>query len=165
MGKFGLSASEIGSRIGASATEANRLLRDQGFLRGKPGAYGLTSKGEDFGVQRPHDNGYGGSALREWETTHFDPSIMDVLDSSPEMLAKVRSEITADRQVQKAARQKAQAEADKNFLAFQAKKERETAPSQDETDWRKALILAAGSLAVRVTASGVRKGFARYKGK
>lgn len=163
MGKFGLSASEIGSRIGATAVEVNRLLREQGFLRGQPGAYGLTAKGEAYGVQRFHDNGYGGSALRQWDTTHFDPSILDVLDSSAEMLAKVRSDISADKQAQKAARKNAQAEAEKNFLAFQAKKGSEAAQSHNRPDWRNELLLAASNVAARITASGVRKGIEWYK--
>jgi hypothetical protein len=145
--------------------EVNRLLRDQGFLRGQPGAYSLTSKGEAFGVQRSHDNGYGGSALRAWETTHFDPSIIDVLDSSPEMLSKVRADINADKQAQKAARKIAQAEADENFLAFQANKESEGAQTRDQPDWRKVLFLAASGLAVSVTTAGVRKGVGWYNRK
>lgn len=161
MGKFGLSATEIGSRIGASPLEVNRLLKDQGFLYGEPGAYGLTPKGEEFGVQRSHDNGYGGYAARSWETTHFDPSITDVIDASPEKLAKVRSDISADKQAQKEARKVAQAEAEANFHAFEAKKR--AAETQEEIDPQKVLLLAAGALALGLTTKGVQKCVGWYK--
>ena len=163
MGKFGLSATDIGLRIGATAVEVNRLLKDQGFLSGEPSAYGLTSKGEEFGVQRSHDNGYGGYALRSWETTHFDPSITDVLDSTPEKLAQVRVDISAHKQAQKAARKIAQAESEANFQAFQANKE--AAELQYEIDPRKVWLVVAGVLVAAGTTYAVHKGVRWYKRK
>lgn len=161
--KLGLSVTDIGSQIGATAVEVNRLLKDQGFLYGEPGAYGLTSKGEEFGVQRSHDNGYGGSAFRSWETTHFDPSITDVLDSTPEKLAKVRVDISARKQAQKAARKIAQAESEANFQVFQANKE--AAELQYEIDWRKVWLVVAGVLVAAGTTYAVYKGVRWYKRK
>jgi hypothetical protein len=163
VGKFGLSAAQIGSLIGATAMEVNRLLKNQGFLYGEPGAYGLTPKGEEFGVQRPHDNGYGGAAARSWETTHFDPRITDVLDASPEKLEKVRADISAVRQAQKAARKIAQAEAEANFQAFQAAKE--AADTQYEIDLQKVLLVGAGLAAAVGTTIGVSKAVGWYKHK
>lgn len=162
MGKFGLSATEIGSRIGATAVEVNRLLKDQGFLYGEPGAYGLTSKGEEFGVQRSHDNGQHGLLYHvSYETTHFDPSITDVLDSSPEKLAEVRAGISADRQAQRAARKSAQEEEEANFQASRADKE--AVETQYDVDPTKVLILAVGLLTAIGTAIGVTKSVEWYK--
>ncbi|CAN7573889.1 hypothetical protein LJR078_004327 [Arthrobacter sp. LjRoot78] len=142
--------------------EVNRLLKDQGILYGEPGAYGLTSKGEEFGVQRYHDNGYGGFAHVSYETTHFDPSITDVLDSSPEKLAKVRADISADRQAQRAARKSAEAEADANFRASEADKE--TAEAENDID-PKVWLMVGGTLVAIITFIGVKKGIDLYKRK
>lgn len=161
MGKYGLSAAEIGKQIGANALEVNRLLRDQGFLYGKPGAYGLTPKGEEFGFHRSHDNGYGGVAHVSYETTHFDPSITDVLDSSPEKLAKARADVSAARQAQSAARKAERAEASANFLAAQAEKQK--GEPQYEIDPHKVLLLAAIAAAAAGGAYGLRKGAEWYK--
>lgn len=161
MGKYGLSAAEIGRQIGANALEVNRLLKDQGFLYGKPGAYGLTPKGEEFGVQRDHDNGYGGAAYRDWPTTHFDPSIVDVLDTSPEQLAKARADVSAARQAQSAARKAAQAEAEAEFLASQAEKQK--GEPQYELDPQKVLLVVAGAAVIAGAAIGVRKGAEWYR--
>lgn len=163
MGKLGLSATEIGSQIGASAMEVNRLLKDQGFLRGEPGAYGLTPKGEEFAVQRDHDNGYGGLAYRSWTFTHFDPSITNVLDAAPEKLAKVRADIAADKEARKLADKIAQDEAEANFLAAQA--EKKAAATQYEIDPQKVILLVGITLVAVASAIGVREGIKWYKRK
>ncbi len=155
VGKLGLSATEIGFQIGASAMEVNYLLKDQGFFYGEPGAYDLTSKGEKFGVQRSHDNGYGGSTRRSWETSHFDPSITDVLDSAPEKLAKARADVSADRQAQKPTRMVAQVEADANFRESEANKK--AGETQGEIDLLKVLLVVASGLAMCVITVGARK--------
>lgn len=46
----GISARSIGDQIGATSMEVNYLLKDQGFLYGKPGAYFLTPKGDPEGI-------------------------------------------------------------------------------------------------------------------
>lgn len=156
MGKFGLSATEIGRSIGASREEVNRLLRDQGFLEGKPSAWSLTTKGEEYGIHRDHDNGYGGFAHRNWYTTHFDPSVVEVIDSSPEQIAKARAEIAADRQAQRAARAAEQAEAEARYLEEEAERARAAAP--DEIDLKKLAIVAGSILAAIGVGTLVYKG-------
>lgn len=156
MGKLGLSATEIGLRIGANAMEVNRLLKDQGFLYGIPSAYGLTTKGDEFGVQRSHDNGHHGSYNVSWDSTHFDPRILETLESSPEKLAKVREDIAADKQEQKAARKIAQEEAEAHFQAFQS--DQEAAEAQYEIDPQKVLLVAVGVAVVVGASIGVHKG-------
>lgn len=161
MGKFDLSATRIGAQIGASSTEVNRLLKDQGFLSGKPGAYGLTSKGEEYGSQRDYDNGYSGTYHVAYPTTLFDPSIIGVIDSSPEMLAKVRAHIRADRQTQQAEKMAAQAEYEANYQASQAA--REKAKGQHEHDELTEWLIAGGVVALIGTVIGVKKGIEWYK--
>lgn len=165
MGKLGLSATEIGVRIGATAIETNLLLRNQGFFRGGPGAYALTPMGARFGVETNHDNGYGGVARREWGITHFNPNILEVLDSTVEELTKVRIELAARKQDLKAAKiiAEAAAAAAAHFEAFQAKNQ--ASEFQHEIDPRKALVVAAGALVITGTAIGVYKGIRWYKRK
>lgn len=163
MGKFGVSATDIGLRLLASGEEVNRLLKEQGFLEGAPGAYGLTSKGEKFGAERSHDNGYGGVAARNWSTTHYDPSIIDALDSSPEDVQRVRAEISAEKKAKREARKIEQDEAAAKF--YEDRAEKDSAEAEQEIDLQKVLLVTAG-LAGAVGASvGIYKGIERYKRK
>jgi hypothetical protein len=158
-----ISARGIGKLIGATAEEVNYLLKDQGFLYGEPGAYGLTPKGKEFGVQQVHDNGYGGFAYKDWETTHFAPGITKVLDSAPERLTKVRGDILARKQELRAARKVAQAEAEAHFQAFQANKE--AAEAEYEIDPQKVWLVIAGIALIVAASYGAYKGVQWYKRK
>ena len=151
-----ISARGIGDQIGATSVEVNRLLKDQGILYGKPGGYGLTPKGEKFGIQQAHDNGYGGYAHRSWETTHFDPSITGALDSSPDRLAKVREDIVTHRHALSAARKVAQAEAEANFHVYQASKE--PAKTEPGIDPQTVFLVIAGIVVMAVAGYVVYKG-------
>lgn len=136
--------------------EVNRLLKDQGFLYGEPGAYYLTPKGDKFGTQQINDNGYGGYAYRSWPTTHFDPGITEVLDSSPDRLAKVREDILARRQALSAARKVEQAKGEAFFQAFQASLEADKV--EREIDPQKVWFIIAGIAVVVGAGYGVYKG-------
>lgn len=83
-----MSASQLGALVGVTPQVLNRLFQDQDILVGGPGAYALSPKGTEFGIQVHHDNGYGGVAYRAWETTHFDPAVMQVIDTSPKGLRR-----------------------------------------------------------------------------
>ncbi|MCR1162317.1 hypothetical protein NEK97_12675 [Paenarthrobacter sp. UW852] len=161
MGSLGLSATEIGAEVGATPEEINRLLLDQGFYYGRPGAYGLTSKGKTFGVQRHHDNGYGGVAYRSWETTRFDPTILEALDVSAEKLTKVRTDIADDRRTRRDARNAARVEADANYRAGHAEDAEDEA--RPEIDWGKILLGAALFGGVIAASISVKKGIDLYK--
>ena len=141
--------------------EVNQLLLSQEFLRGEPGAYGLTSKGAQFGFEREHWNGYGGSAHRSWETTHYDPAIVEALDLAPENLVRVRETIATRKQAQIAAGRLAQAEAEKNFKTFMATKE--AAEPDNGIDPVKVLIVVAGVVVVAAAGYGIYKGVRRVK--
>ena len=113
-------------------------------------------RSSEFGVQQDHDNGYGGYALRSWSTTHFDPSITEVLDSSPDSLAKVREDILARKQALSAARKVGQAEAEASFQAFQASMEADKV--EHEIDPQKVLLIIASIMVIAGTSYGVYKG-------
>ncbi|GAA1764413.1 hypothetical protein GCM10009712_11120 [Pseudarthrobacter sulfonivorans] len=159
----GLSARGIGKQIGATAVEVNCLLKNQGFLYGEPGAYGLTPKGKEFGVQQVHDNGYGGFTHRFWETTHFAPNITEVLDSAPERLAEVREDILVRKEALSAARKVAQAQAEAHFQAFQ--KSKEAAMVEHEIDPQKVWLVIAGIVVIVGASYGAYKGVQWYRRK
>lgn len=70
------SARQLGVMIGLNAQEVNKLLKQKGFLAGKPGAYTVTSKGQKYSELRQKDNGYGGYAARSWEFVMWDEAIL-----------------------------------------------------------------------------------------
>lgn len=151
-------------RLLASAEEVNRLLKEQGFLEGNPGAYGLTSKGEEFGAERSHDNGYGGVAARHWATTHYDPSIIDALDSSPENLQRIRAEIAAERKARREARKIEQDEAAAKL--YESRAEKDTAEeSEQEIDLQTVLLVTAALAGAAGAGVGIYKAIGYYKRK
>jgi hypothetical protein len=74
-----MSAQMIGEVLGKSAKEVNLLLRDKGFLDGKPGKWILTELGKQFGEEWQNDNGYGGYAARKWKFIMWDEKIINKL--------------------------------------------------------------------------------------
>lgn len=146
MEKPGESASDLARFFGVAVQEMNRLLKEQGFLYGKPGAYGLTPKGKEFGIHTDHHRGPGGytSMNRDWTTTHFNPDIKKVLEVTPEKIARVREGLAADRLAASIARKAASGQADAAFLASRSKVEVDAAG----VDPRKVLIVAAGAAIV-----------------
>lgn len=157
MGKPGQSATDLGRPFQATAQEINRLLKDQGFTYGNPGAYGLTQKGEAFGIQVHHGRGTGGYASMNpsWEPTYWDNRIATVLDVNPENLATVRATISAERLAKSAARKVAQAEAEAAFLASLPS---DAVESGNMTiDPRKVLICVGGALLLLGVGYGIYK--------
>lgn len=70
------SAKQIGEVIGKSSQEVNKLLKEKGFLDGKPGEYTVTDKGKRYSELRHKSNGYGGYAARGWEFVMWDEAII-----------------------------------------------------------------------------------------
>jgi hypothetical protein len=161
MAKPGLSATDIGRLIGASPAEVNSLLRDQGFLNGDPGAYGLTPEGSRLGVQVHNDNGYRGVAYRGWSTTYFDPSILNVLDAKPENIAQAKSDVADYRLAQRIAAAALSAEADDEYRRRLEAGE-QAAYAAGELDPKRVAIALTG-LAVAIAAGfGVHR-FVRWR--
>ena len=76
---MGMSAKRIGEVLGLNAREVNLLLKEKGFLSGKPGDWILTELGKQFGKVIPRDNGWGGWAKRTWNIMMWDEEIVDQL--------------------------------------------------------------------------------------
>lgn len=147
MTKPGLSATDIGAHIGLGAQDTNVLLALQGFLEGKPGEYLLTGLGEQFGQHVSEDNGYGGAAYRDWYKTYFDESILDAIDSTPEVIAETKASAKAAR----AAARALSAKQGEDYWADVARKKLEDELS-GEVDWKKVLLVAGGLVVVTTTA-------------
>lgn len=84
------SARLLGLEFGRSAREMNALLKNYGYLEGEPGAYGLTEKGQRYGEDRYHANGYGGYAARSWETRSWNDETAAALRADLEVSPKRR---------------------------------------------------------------------------
>lgn len=67
---MGKSARVLGRDFSLTARQMNELLKEYGYLDGKPGAYGLTEKGQQYAEEQYHSRGTGGSAQYNpnWET-------------------------------------------------------------------------------------------------
>ena len=86
------SARLLGQRLGLSSQETNHMLKEEGFLEGKPGNYNLTEKGKEFGEYSAHDNGYGGYAHRSWGFPIWDSDkVLSSIDTSPEKIEEYRN--------------------------------------------------------------------------
>lgn len=73
----------------------NALLKEHGYLYGEPGAYGLTDKGEQFGADHYHENGYGGYAHRNWETRTWNDHLAGALRADMEAAQPEPAELPA----------------------------------------------------------------------
>lgn len=78
---MGKSARILGYEFGRNAQQMNELLKENGYLYGEPGAYGLTEKGEQFGAEQDHHRGTGGYAHynRDWTTRTWGEGISAAL--------------------------------------------------------------------------------------
>ncbi len=150
MAKWGLAAVEIGNRIGATAQEVNRLLVDQGFLAGAPGAYGLTEKGTTFGVEALKSNSNLPQA-RTWTATYWRDDILNELVVTPERLDSVRAALKSERLARSVARMAEQNAARVAEQAVQTAAVAKVAAVRVTT--RNALVCTAGVVVARESAT------------
>ncbi len=116
MGKLGLTATEIGHRINASAEVVNHLLVEKGLAYGVPGSYGITEKGKSFGVER---SAFKNNSFGTFEWNNWADSVIDELGATPEKIA----ELTANLKAAKAAKRLAdRAEAEQYWAGIAAAK-------------------------------------------
>lgn len=96
---MGKSARILGEQFNINAEEMNELLKLNGLLEGEPGNYQVTAAGEPYATERYEHRGPGGYAFynREWTVRTWDDSIMDVLDTSPEIIKEARSNVSERR--------------------------------------------------------------------
>lgn len=144
------SATALGREVGLSSREFNVALKLAGLLDGQPGDWHLTELGQRLGKINDFDNGYGGFAHRQWDTTTWSESVIDKLDLSEAGIRHVR-QIIADRKLaQKLARAAETNAADEAFLSAQAAKRAADAAKDLRAPAPAALMLGLG---VTVTAA------------
>lgn len=158
---MGLSATEIGHRIHASAEVVNRLLVEKWLLGGEPGAYFLTEAGKAFGAAVEKDNGYGGWAHRSWGWNTWDERVIDELGATPEKIADLTAALRAAKAAKRAADRIASDEYWAEVMARQADKLNELSDSDSGLSTGQKVAIAAGVTAVVVV--GVVGGVVIYK--
>lgn len=86
------SARILGQEYGLTAQEMNFLLKEEGFLEGKPGAYGVTEKGRAYAEEQDHHSGPGGCSWynRDWATRTWDDGITAELDITQDRKRELR---------------------------------------------------------------------------
>lgn len=100
---MGLSAKRLGQCYGLTAEEMNVLLKEEGFLSGKPRDYVPTEKGKRYiAAEKYKSNGYGGYAARGWEWLEWDESIKNELDISSERINEIRQHTSEQRRRRRA---------------------------------------------------------------
>lgn len=155
MGKYGQSATEIGATLGVNGRVMNKVLELAGvYEQGEHGRQ-LTDFGEKFANVIDHDNGYGGYARRDWSTTHFDPSLLDELNITPDLIQQAKVEYAADLAAAALKRAASKEEAEALFQETQEKLARELQGA--EVDWKKVALLVGGAIVVTGTAVVVVK--------
>ena len=164
---MGLTASEIGHRIGASAEVVNRLLLENGLTFGEPGAYGITDKGAAFGAAVEKDNGYGGWAHRNWAWSSWDESVIDELGATPDRIAEESAALKAAKAAKRAAKK---LEGEQYWAGVMAEKAGkldgdtfEGCAEEGLTNGQKALIGVAVTVVVVVGGVLIYEGVQRHK--
>jgi hypothetical protein len=79
-----MTATQLGSIFNRSAAAMNLLLRDHGYLEGRPGAWRATELAKPFAHALGDGNEYGGYAHRSWSWLSWSDDIVDALKSSLE---------------------------------------------------------------------------------
>jgi hypothetical protein len=90
------SARILGQEFGKNAQEMNKLFNEYGYLEGKPGAWKVTEKGEQYAEERPRSNGHGGWAARSWEERVWDESVVDALKKNMAESPELQDEVVDD---------------------------------------------------------------------
>lgn len=127
MGKFGLTATEIGRKINASPEVVNHLLVEAGLACGGPGAYGITEAGKAFGVER---SAFKNNSHGTFEWNNWAESVIEQLDATPERIA----ELTASLKAEKAAKRLADKIASDEYWAAIAAKQADKLATIEDPD-------------------------------
>jgi hypothetical protein len=96
------SATELGNKLGLTAQEVNCLLRDEGFLEGKPGNWKITEKGEQYSEKYSWSNGYGGWCARGYSMPLWDSNIMHEIQITNEKKQEIKRKVKEERIARKA---------------------------------------------------------------
>ena len=99
------SARILGEQYNLTAEEMNELFKLNGFLEGDPGCYQVTDAGEPYATERYERCGRGGYDFRTW-----DDSVVDALDTTPEIIREARENVSERRKARRLANTKAETE-------------------------------------------------------
>lgn len=102
---MGKSARVLGSQYNLTAEEMNELFKLNGFLEGEPRDYRVTDAGEPYATERDEHRGSGGYTRynRDWTVRTWDDSVLDALDTSPEMIQEARENVSERRRARRMA--------------------------------------------------------------
>lgn len=102
---MGKSATILGRDLHLTGEEMNELLKRNGLLEGDPGQYEVTEAGKPYATERYEHRGTGGYACynRDWTVRTWDDSVLDTMDTSPEMIQEVRDSVSERRRIRRMA--------------------------------------------------------------
>lgn len=108
------STSGLGRELGLNSQEMNILLRDAGYLKGEPGNWTVTEKGQEYADQRHWD--VSNSMHAGYLTTRWDDKILEELGTvSPERKQQIDDEIATRRAEQRIQKQEYQTEINNEY--------------------------------------------------
>ncbi len=141
---MGKSATILGRELHLTGEEMNELFKLNGLLEGAPGQYEVTEEGEPYATERYEHRGTGGYAFynRYWTVRTWDDSVLDVMDTSPEMIQEVRNNVSERRRARRMA--SAEEESDEYSESNEEYEVDEYAPS----DYVDPVILVKGAAIV-----------------
>lgn len=86
------SARQLGKELGLSDREMNQLLKNEGFITGKPNNWSVTEKGKAYAELEDRRSGVGGFQQYNptWTITTYDDSILDSIEITEEKLKAAR---------------------------------------------------------------------------
>ena len=129
----------MGADHNLTAVEMNFLLKEEGFLYGGPGAYGLTAKGEQYANERYVSPGPRSTYVQ----TTWNPQTTDELDLSDDRKREIRDAVAAAR------RQKAEQRAADAYDPDAA------ADGEERSGLDPLLVAAVGAALAAVSAYGI----------
>ena len=100
---MGKSARILGTLLHLTAEEMNELLKLNGLLEGEPGDYQVTEEGDPYATERDEHRGPGGSPWynRDWTVRTWDDSVLDAMDTSPEMIREAKENVSERRRARR----------------------------------------------------------------
>lgn len=156
---MGKSARILGALLNLTAEEMNELFKLNGLLEGEPGEYEVTEAGEPYATERDEHRGPGGSSWynRDWTVRTWDDSVMDALDTSPEMLQEARENVSERRRVRCMATVEEQAEEDSLVEENEESEDYDPAACVEPADVLKGVAIVGAIVGAIIAAPHVKK--------
>lgn len=144
------SARILGQEFGLSNQEMNFVLKEEGFLDGKPGDYTVTEKGKKYAEEKDHSRGTGGYSQYNpnWTTRSWDDGITNEIIITEERKREIRQAISVAKQKNNESEEESMGVEDDNFSNDDL-----DSPATNNDD----LVIAVGALLLAVSAYGIYK--------